>query len=93
MAYIRSDYICVIGTIWMPSTTAATQYNLSSYDLRNISETEEYTRENVERWLAMNSGDFQSVDDFSASIGDVEIPWQDEESEFTYFDCMYPAED
>jgi len=35
-----------------------------------------------------NSGDFQYVDDFSASIGDQEFQWADEESQFAFSDCM-----
>lgn len=91
---VRRSYIDVIGTIWMPSTTCAMQYPLASYDIENCRDEDgNITRESVEQWLCRHSGDFQSVDDFSASIEDgdetIDIAWADEESELTYGDCMF----
>ena len=83
---VRCAYVEVIGTIWMPATTAAYRYDLRDYDLENIGR---FTRANVEQWLSTNSGDFQNVTDFRAVCGKHEIPWKDEESEFTYNDCMH----
>lgn len=96
-----SDYIEIIGTSWMPSTTAAMRKDLSNYDVRNIKAYAEHltgdaqiTREAVEHWLSLNSGDFASVHDFSASIGAIEFPWAaGEESEFRFYDCMNPSEE
>jgi len=62
------------------------EYTLSKYDLENIGEP---TRDNVEDWLGSHSGDFQDIRDFRASIGDVEIGWDSEESELQYSDCMF----
>lgn len=83
---VRRDYIDMIGRIWMSATICAMRKDLSAYDVANIGEL---TRENVAHWLSLHSGDFQGVDDFSASIGEWESPWQDEESEFTFHDAMY----
>jgi len=41
----------------------------------------------------LNSGDFQYVTDFYASIGDQNFPWADEESDFAYCDCMSDGEE
>jgi hypothetical protein len=87
---VRRAYVEVVGEIWMPCTTAAYRYELSVYDLENIGD---FTRENVDAWLGTHAGDFQSVADFHAVCGDAEIPWESEESELAYGDCMYPAED
>jgi hypothetical protein len=95
---VRKSFIQVIGKIWMPAVTCAMQYDLTSYDVENIKATGDgkITRDAVEDWLGCHSGDFQSVADFSASIEDgndtLDFPWAVEESEFTYCDCMYPAE-
>jgi len=96
---IKKSYVDVVGVIWMPPITAATRYDLNDYHIRNMMEGEEScTREVVEQWLATNSGDFQSITDFSASIemednSTVNIPWNNEESECTFLDCMFPSED
>ncbi|KKK96390.1 hypothetical protein LCGC14_2663190, partial [marine sediment metagenome] len=62
---------------------------LSPYDVENIGE---FTRENVEGWLHKNAGDFQSIEDFFATVGDKEIPWAKEENEFAYSDAVYGNE-
>ncbi len=83
---VTINEIQVIGDIWQPGAgTCAMTYSLRSYDLENIGEL---TRDNVDRWLTCNSGDFQSIEDFRADIGDWESPWESEESEYTFFDCM-----
>jgi len=83
---VERNWIELIGTIWMPAVTCAQRIDLTRGDMKNIGAP---SRENVEQWLTTHSGDFQSVDDFSATIGEVVIPWSNEESEFTYSDCMY----
>jgi hypothetical protein len=83
---VRLAYIEVIGKIWMPANTCGQRIQLTDYDLNNIGS---FTCDNVERWLCLHSGDFQSIIDFHAVCGQLEIPWQLEENEFTYHDCMY----
>ena len=99
---VDDNYVEVIGSIWQPGVgTCAMRYDLSGYDLGNIIGYAEHlsggdptiTRDAIEHWLSLNSGDFSGLDDFHASIDDDEFPWADEESEFVYHDCMYPAED
>ena len=87
---VERNFVQVIGKIWMPATTCAMEYTLSAYDIENIGE---FTRENVAAWLTTNAGDFQSVDDFRATVGDDWIGWAEEESEFIYHDCVYGSED
>jgi len=87
---VERNFVRVVGRIWMPGVDAAYEYPLSAYDIENIGE---FTRESVEYWLALNTGDFQEVTDFYATVGDAEIPWAYEESEFQFNDCMYPVED
>ena len=95
---VTKSIIQVVGKIWMPAITCAMEYELDSYKLGNllaeVEEGESLTREHVERWLAVNSGDFQSVEDFRA---DLELPdgssftsnWEKEENEMVYVDCMF----
>ena len=87
---VERNFVQVIGTIWMPEATCAMEYTLSARDIANIGK---FTRDNVETWLSANSGDFQSIQDFTATVGDEWIEWDSEESEFTYNDCMFPTED
>lgn len=95
---VRVSYVDIIGTLWMPSTTAATRIKVNSHDVENMRDDDvQITRDSVEDWLTSHSGDFSRVIDFSASIEDndttVDIPWADEDSEFTYNDCMFPDND
>ena len=87
---VERNFVRVWGHIWMPNTLAAYEYTLSPYDVENIGE---FTRENVEGWLHKNAGDFQSIEDFFATVGDKEIPWEKEENEFAYFDAVYGEEE
>jgi len=87
---VERNWIEVIGKIWMPTVTCAQRIDLRAYDIENIGEP---TRRNVELWLGSHTGDFQYIEDFHAIVGETEIPWEKEESEFTYSDCMYPADD
>jgi hypothetical protein len=96
---VEHDYIQMIGPIWEPGfDCCAMDKMLSGYDVRNIEEiakdlfdSDVITREAIEHWLSLNSGDFQHVTDFYASVGDQDFPWADEESEFAYCDCMLDA--
>ena len=105
----RISQVDVVGTIWMPAITAATTYTLSDYDIGNIRARSQgadvgpvdsgpVTREGVEEWLSRNSGDFQSVEDFRVTIStadgyDFDSDFEDEESELTFNDCMFPSDD
>lgn len=95
---VITSQVSVIGPIWQPGITAAMDYTLSAYDVENARDEQgNLTRESVEQWVALNSGDFQSITDFRANIADedtnVVIEWANEENEFTYNDCMFPEED
>lgn len=46
------------------------------------------TRASVRRWLQANAGDFSQITDFHAIIGETEIPWETEEGEAAYQDCV-----
>ena len=88
---IERNYVNVVGYIWIASgIKCAHTYNLSSYDVRNIGE---FTRENVELWLATHAGDFREILDFEATVGNEWIKWADEENEMVFNDCMFPCEE
>ena len=82
---VERNWVDVLGIIWMPAVEAGHRHDLSRYDMNNIGEP---TRENVEQWLTTHSGDLQRVIDFHAVVGEVEIPWEKEENEIKYSDCM-----
>ena len=96
---VRKSFVNIIGHIWQPGIgVCAMSYPVSLYDIEHLRyEDGAITRDSIEDWLTTHSGDFRQVTDFSASIEDgeatIDIPWRDEESEFTYSDCMYPSED
>ena len=77
--------IDVVGHGWYGQVMATT-YTLSPYHLENIGE---FTRGNVQDWLDKNAGDFQDIIDFSASSDETVIPWESEEGEMVYDECMY----
>lgn len=87
---VTVNEIHVIGRIWMPASMCAMTYKLTAHDLENIGEL---TRENVQGWLDTHSGDFQSISDFHADIGDFDSPWGSADSECSFMDCMYPGEE
>ena len=88
---VERNFVQVLGHIWQPMAgPCAMEYPLTAHDVANIGK---FDRANVETWLSANSGDFQSIDDFRASVGDAEIEWADEESEITYNDCVYGSDD
>lgn len=85
-----SGHISVIGNIWMPNAQAAYSYGLSEHDIDNMrGEDGKIARCDIERWLSSHAGDFQSIDDFSASIGTANYGWKNEESELLYSDLVY----
>jgi hypothetical protein len=93
---VEHNYVQMISPIWQPGVDCcAMDKELSAYDVRNIEaiakelfDSNAITRDAIAPWLSLNSGDFQHVDDFYASIGDQDFAWADEESEFAYCDCM-----
>ena len=96
---VRKSIIQVIGNIWQPGVgLCAMDYTLSAYDLDNARDDDgELTRESVEHWVMLHSGDFQSIKDFHASLEDgpdsIDIPWQfGEDSECEFNDCMFPSD-
>ena len=91
---VRKSIVRVVGKIWMPNATCAMDYTLTEYDLENARDDDgKLTRESVEHWVMLHTGDFQSITDWSASLEDgndtIELPWQSEENELAYADCMY----
>jgi hypothetical protein len=58
-------------------------------DSERFTEPRVATRGSVERWLATNAGDFSSIQDFHAVVGEVEIEWETEEGEMAFNDRMY----
>ncbi len=105
MRYTRVvSQIQVVGHIWQPGLgLCAMNYTISISDLRNMLERAEkfsivdLTREDVEAWLALHSGDFHEILDFRAdlSYGDEDkvIEWVSEDNECIYNDCMFPSEE
>lgn len=87
----------------MPPVMAAMTYNLSDDELNNMWNDEftdiedAITREDIEEWLSKHAGDFQEIVDFYADIsfGDEDqiFPWENEESELIYNNCMFPQDD
>lgn len=91
---VTKNIVQVIGKIWMPTITAAQEYTLSDLDLKQYGiDKVNPNRESVFRWILTNTGDFQSIDDFRADIGENKVlDWKDPESEYTFNDCMFPSE-
>jgi hypothetical protein len=102
---VRKSIVRIVGNIWMPATVCAQTRELSSYDVGNIrgyaalrqdlAENDPLvliTREDVEQWLMGNSGDFQSVIDFEASIEDgdktLDFAFATEDGEMAYTDAV-----
>ncbi|CAK0779145.1 hypothetical protein CCP2SC5_880019 [Azospirillaceae bacterium] len=87
---VEHNFVDVIGKIWMPSRIAAYRYNLTKHDIDNIGK---FTRKNILAWLDTHASDFQTIQDFYATIGDKEIGWKNDESGYIFDDCMYGAEE
>ena len=88
---VERNFVQVLGHLWMPQTIGATEYPVRPSDIATMQHqgTGTLTREMIAEWLGRHAGDFQWVTDFSASIGDDEFPWHNEESASVYNDCMY----
>ena len=88
---VENNFVQVIGMIWQPMAgQCAMKYPLTAHDIENMGG---FTRDNVTDWLTSHAGDFQSVDDFRATVDDEWIEWEHEESELTFNGCMFPSED
>jgi hypothetical protein len=95
---VVKQIIEVIGYIWQPGVgLCAQRRELSPYDLNNIGDLRD--RSAVERWIVRNFGDFQQVTDFRADFttgpdnrDSIVHDWQDEESDVTYNDAMFPED-
>jgi hypothetical protein len=95
---VRKSFVDVLGPIWWPvGAMCSLRINLSSYDIENMrAEDGTIDRDSVEHWLMMNSGDFQAVTDFRASIEDgdttIELDWSSEDNEVAYMDTLGECE-
>lgn len=92
---VTKNIVQVIGGIWLPyGQTAAMEYSLSDSDLEQYGiDKENPTREQISNWVFKNTGDFSSISDFRADIGENKvIDWSDPESEYLYNDGMYPED-
>ena len=82
--------LSVVGKGWF-SQEMAYIYDLRPHDVENIGEL---TRENIQRWLNSNAGDFQSIEDFAINATTTTfeeiLPWATEEGELVYADIMFP---
>jgi hypothetical protein len=82
---IREAVIFVLGYIWQPLDYLCTGvYKLTPKKVEELKdETGSITRESVKAWVSniLNIGDFQRIVDFRASIYELEIPWELEDSE------------
>ena len=93
---VTKQVIQVLGVIWIPAITCAMTKELSSYDMANLGDPA--SRDDVEEWLSLHSGDFQNVTDFRADfdVGGKHIvhDWANgEDSEIAFADAMYPNND
>lgn len=97
---VTKQVIDVVGQLWQ-GCTAATRLTLSAHDMSNLGDP--HNREDVENWIALNSGDFASITDFRADFTvtdpsgnatrDIVHAWTSEENEIAFSDCLFPSED
>jgi hypothetical protein len=92
---VTRQVIQVIGAIWQHGFTCAQERNLSDYEMASIENPRD--RYSVASWIDTHFGDFQHIQDFRADfhLGNENVvhEWKSEESECTFNDRMYPAED
>jgi hypothetical protein len=89
---VRKSIIHVVGKTW-GGHTAAMSYTLSDTDVRHCKDDQgRLTPTSVGYWLRNNSGDFQDLTDWAASLEDgddtVDIPWSTEAGELAFYDCV-----
>ena len=92
---VIKSIIRILGNGWYGQTCAMFK-ELNGYDVGNLEDlglgedlSKEQKREVIEKWLVMNSGDFQKILDFEADIelgngSNVTVDWLNEDSEFLY---------
>lgn len=90
---VKKSVIDVVGKIWLPAVTCSMRYTVSAHDVENMRDDDgKITRDSVDQWLACHSGDFQSVQDFRASIEDVDktvdIEFSTEDGYLAYCDTI-----
>lgn len=82
---VRDAVIYVLGYIWQPlEHPCCGVYKLPAEKVEELKDaTGTITRESVKAWVSVisNIGDFQKVVDFRASLYELEIPWELEDSE------------
>ena len=89
--------IDVLGRIWWPiGALCAQTRDLSAYDMANLGDSKD--RDDVERWICLNFGDFSAIEDFRADFDidgeHIEHDWRKgEESELAFNDAMYPSDE
>jgi len=82
---VEVNRIDVIGRLWIPADVAAYTYDLSPFQIAQIGQL---NRANIAGWLDKNTGDFQSIIDFTADIGDFYCDWNKEDSEDIWLKCI-----
>ena len=85
---IKEAVIYVLGYIWQPlGYPCCIVLNLTTGNVEELRDVAgAITRESVKAWVSnsLNVGDFQRIVDFRASIYELEIPWELEDSETTF---------
>jgi len=86
----------VLGVGWFGQQSATT-YTFTDFDVREgmTDEVGIITDDSFQSFLASHSGDFQSITDFNADIGDnlYTRSWQDEDNEQCFLDLVYGDEE
>jgi len=93
---IERNSVQYIGLIHQPGFTGAQEQTLSRGDVAHMQAGhpgQPVTRADLQAWLATHTGDFATVTDFCASIGDTEYDWDHDDSEGIYWACMDPSDD
>ena len=85
---VREAVIYILGYIWQPlKYPCCAVYKLTPKKVEELKDAAGMiTRESVKAWVSniLNIGDFQRVVDFKASIYELEIPWELEDSKTTF---------
>jgi hypothetical protein len=101
---VIKSIIRIVGVNWYGETCAMLK-ELNPYDVGNLEDSglgeelsKEQKREVVQRWLVLDTGDFQKILDFEADIeledgSNVWLDWVDEDSECEFMDCWYGVEE
>jgi hypothetical protein len=92
---IERNSVQVLGELWWPiGHPAACEYPLTAHDLDQLRDEQgQITRDDIDGWICRHVGDFSTIIDFTASIGDQEYPWSNEDNEILSHDILYPTSD